>query len=196
MSWENTGGESAAITVPKGEKQKSLTVLMTESSIVLALKSIQQFSSRAQLELPVHMSVYCLHKPKSLNLSQTVDFMWARPIAAACTITEGHLLHWLITSDESLKAYTPPSPSPPPPPPAPLPPPPHAVCSHSAEVYLFISNCCSLTQKGIFPLKAHKELQATLMIMQHLQASLCVYISQEHTNTSYKKPLTFPTLPL
>lgn len=168
--------------------------MMAESSIILAITSIQQLTSWAQLELPVYMSVYCLHKPKSLNLSQTVDFMWARPIAAACTsrwgVGGGDLLHWLITSDESLKGIPPPSPA------AAATPPPHAVCSRSAELYLFISNCCSPTQKGIFPLKAHKAPQATLMIMQHLHASLCVYISQEHTNASYKIPLTFPTAAL
>lgn len=49
--------------------------MMAESSIIFALKGIQQVTSWAQLELPVHMSVYCLRKPESLNLSQTADFL-------------------------------------------------------------------------------------------------------------------------
>lgn len=87
--------------------------MMAESSIIFALKGIQQVTSWAQLELPVHMSVYCLRKPENLNLSQTADFLWERPLAAACTVTGGDLLHWLITSDESLKGiYQPPTPTP------------------------------------------------------------------------------------
>lgn len=56
-------------------------------------------SSSLQSVLPFH----CLHKPKCLNLSQIVDITWARPIAAACTVTARDLLHCLNPADESLK---------------------------------------------------------------------------------------------